>query len=574
MNLLRVNMTTKTVKFEKSHERYQLYGLRGLIAKIAFEEIDPKCDALGPNNKLIFSTSPLQGFGLSSTGRLSVGGKSPLTGGIKEASSGGVAATMLVRHGIKAIILEGLDKDEGLYVLHINQHGAKLLPGGHLLKKGTYETAKTIYQEFGEKVGLITIGQAGEYKLGAAGVFVNDLDGDPSRPCARGGLGAVMGSKGLKAIVIESDGKHKHSIADEEAFKKARKAFNQAILDEPAIKTYTEFGTLGMLMTLNSLSGMPTYNFRKGKWEKAEEISGDKFNELIKERGGEGKITHKCMPGCLIQCSNVFPDKNGRKIVAPMEYETVALLGSNLGIADLDKCALFNKLCNDYGLDTIEVGGALGVAADAGIFDFGDAKKIEKLINEIGSGTHLGRILGSGSTVTGKVFGIYRVPAVKGQNMAGHEPRGIKSMGVTYAMGAMGADHTAGATYRAPTDHHKPEGAMEISRNVQVITTYYDNFFCLFVSRGVGKQPNLITDVINAIYNTELDPDFLTGLGKEIIKLEHIFNKAAGICNHYLPEYMKYEKLEPEMLTSDIPNEDYNRFWEEEFWGKFPVISQ
>jgi aldehyde:ferredoxin oxidoreductase len=298
MDLLRVNMRTKRIAKEKAKEEYRMFGNRGMIAKIAFDEIDPQCDPLGPNNKLIFATSPLDGLGITCAGRLSVGGKSPLTGGIKESNAGGVSATKLVRQGIKAIIVEDLPQDKEIHVLHIDQTGAQLRSAGHLAGLGTYAVAQKIYEEYGKDVGLIAVGQAGENRLGSAGVFINDPDGEPSRAAARGGMGAVMGAKGLKGIVIEDDGSFKPSVHDEHAFVEARKAFTQAIIEEPTIKVYTEYGTMGMLMSLNALSGLPTLNFRKGTWEKAEEISGDRFHDLILERGGEGKVTHRCMPVC------------------------------------------------------------------------------------------------------------------------------------------------------------------------------------------------------------------------------------------------------------------------------------
>jgi len=572
MNLLRVNMSTKEITAEESKEEYRLLGNRGLIAQLAYDEIYPQCEPLGPTNKLIFATSPLDGLGITCTGRLSVGGKSPLTGGIKEANSGGVAATKLVKQGIKAIIVEGLPQQGELYVLHIGKDGFQLKSAKHWAGMGTYAVAEKVYEVYGNDVGLITIGQAGEYRLGSAGVFINDIDGDPSRTAARGGMGAVMGAKGLKAVVIEDDGNYRPPVSDEKAFTEARKAFTKAIVEEPAIKVYTDYGTMGMLMSLNAVGGLPTLNFRKGTWEKAEEISGDKFHDLILERGGVGKTTHRCMPVCVIQCSNIFPDEDGKKIVAPLEYEPTAMLGANLGIADLNKVALLTQMCNDYGLDAIEVGATLGVAADAGLLEFGDAPRAEELIKEIGAGTYLGRILGSGAAVTGKVFGVLRVPAVKGQGMAAHEPRGIKGMSVTYAMSPMGADHTAAPTYRAPVDHHKPDGQMEVSRDVQVIMAYYDNFLCLFVSRGVGKKPELIVHLINAVFGTDYGPDFLTELGKEIIKLERSFNLAAGVTQEHIPEFMKHEKLEPHGVVSDIPQGDYDRFWDEAFWGEFPEV--
>lgn len=298
--------------------------------------------------------------------------------------------------------------------------------------------------------------------------------------------------------------------------------------------------------------GSSPLNFREGTWERAEHVSGEKFHDLILERAGEIRITHRCMPTCVIQCSNVFADERWKKIVAQLEYEAVAMLGPNSGVSDLDKIAVLTRLCNDYGVDGIEVGCTLGVAVEAGILEFGDGERAEELIREIGGGTHLRRMLGSGAAVTGKVFGVLRVPAVKGQGTAAHEPRGIKCISVTYATSPMGADHTAAATYRATVDHSKPEGQMEVSRNIQVIMGYYDNLCCMFVSRALARKPELLINLMNAIYGTNHGPEFLTEMGKDTIKREHVFNRAAGVCQEYLPELMRFEKFDPRGLISDI----------------------
>jgi len=151
--------------------------------------------------------------------------------------------------------------------------------------------------------------------------------------------------------------------------------------------------------------------------------------------------------------------------------------------------------------------------------------------------------------------------------MAGHEPRGIKGMSITYATTPMGADHTAAATYRAQIDHQKPEGQMEVSRNVQVTLAFYDNFCCMFVSRGLVKKPEIFMNLINAIYGTTYGTDYPVWVGKEIIKVERAFNIAAGVTEEYVPEFMRSEPLEPHGLVSDIPQGEYVRFWDEGFWG-------
>ena len=195
--------------------------------------------------------------------------------------------------------------------------------------------------------------------------------------------------------------------------------------------------------------------------------------------------------------------------------------------------------------------------------------RVEELIKEIAEGTTLGRVLGSGAAVTGRVYGMRRVPTVKDQAMAVHERRGIKGMNVTYAKSPMGADHTAAATYRAQVDHHKPEGQMEVSRNVQVIMAFYDNFCCMFVSRGILKKPERFVNLINAVYGTSYGPDYVLTFGKEIVKLEEVFNIAAGVTQEYLPEFMRLEGLEPLGLFRIFPRAIMTVSGKKAFGGNF-----
>lgn len=570
MKILRINMSTLTSKYEELDKEYLIFGGRGLIAEIANNEIPPTCEPLGKYNKLIIATGPLVGLGLSSAARLSVGGKSPLTGGIKEANSGGVAAQKLGKHGIRAIVIEGLPEESELYYININKKGVNIKSAKEYGRLGNYGLSEKLLAKYGKKSGVISIGPAGEMKMSSAGVFINDVDGSQSRACARGGMGAVMGGKGVKAIVIEDDGEYKPVVGSPDSLKSARKAFHDAIRNNPVTsELYTKYGTPGLVMTTNKLGTMPAYNFRAGSFEHAGLISGDALYELIERRKGSGRHEHGCMSGCIIKCSNVFPKEDGSILVSPLEYESIGLLGSNLGINSLDDIGRLNYLCNDYGVDTVEIGAALGIAAEAGLAVFGDGKRFMNLIDEIGAGTPLGRILGQGVEAAGKAFGVSRIPAFKGQAMPAHEPRGIKGMAVTYATSPMGADHTAGLTYRAKVDHKKPEGQMEASRNSQVAAAIYDTLgFCSFVNSIAGDKPCLLIDIINAVFGTGYPPEWLTQLGKKVVKSERKFNLAAGLSQVYdrPPEFIMEEPLPPYNQVVDIPEEDYKRFWDSGFW--------
>lgn len=356
--------------------------------------------------------------------------------------------------GIKAIIIEGEAPRGKTFVLEVREGEARLVESPEYRGLGNYDCARALFEKYGPKVSLITIGPAGEMGLSSACVSITDTEGHPSRMSGRGGLGAVMGAKGLKAIALAHT-RSRVAPDDEGLFRAALKEYHQVLLAAPTTETYATYGTAAMLNKLNTMGGLPTRNFSRGKFEKAEEINGARLREVILERGGEGNPTHGCMPGCVIRCSNIYPDAGGKTIVAPLEYETIGLLGSNCGIGDLDLIARLNYLCNDIGIDTIEAGAAIGVAMEAGLGDFGDGGRAIELLEEIGKGTVLGRVLGEGATVTGRVLGVRRVPAVKGQSMPAYDPRAVKGLGVTYATSPMGADHTAGQTIRANVDHRR-----------------------------------------------------------------------------------------------------------------------
>ena len=200
-----------------------------------------------------------------------------------------------------------------------------------LSPRGLTLTSITLY---GPKVSLITVGPAGEMSVCSACIACTDMEGRPSRMSGRGGLGAVMGAKGLKAIVLAYT-RSRVTPADEGLFRSAIKEYHQVLLAAPTTETYATYGTAAMLDKLNAMGRLPTRNFSRGKFEKAEEINGARLREVILERGGEGNPTHGCMPGCVIRCSNIYPDAGGKTIVAPLEYETIGLLGSNCGIGDL-----------------------------------------------------------------------------------------------------------------------------------------------------------------------------------------------------------------------------------------------
>jgi len=566
--IVRVNMSDLSVKAEEIPKEYEGLGGRGLTSAIVAKEVPPTCSPIGPNNKLVFAPGLLGGTNCANSGRISVGAKSPLTGTIKEANSGGQPGQYLAKLGIAAIVVEGYPKEERLYKLYVGKDKFELTPADDLKGLGNYAVVDNLKAQFGDKVGFASIGPAGEWKMAASSVAFTDREQRPTRHAGRGGLGAVMGSKHLKAIIIDPTEGEMAPIQDKEAFKDAAKRFVNALKEHPVTSQgLTNYGTDILINVINEAGGLPTRNFSSGQFEGAEKVAGETLNKITQER--KGIVSHGCMSGCVIRCSGIFNDENGQYVSKWPEYETVWAWGPNCGIDDLDTIARIDKACDDFGLDTIEMGNAIAVAMEAGIKQFGDAAGAEELIAEVGKGTPLGRILAGGAAVVGKTFGVRRVPVVKNQALPAYDPRAIKGIGVTYATSTMGADHTSG--YAVATnimkvggdvDPLKPDGQVELSRNLQISTALIDTLgLCLFVAFPVMDMPDAFTavvDMVNAKYGLSLTADDALAIGKNVLKLEREFNQKAGFtpADDRLPEFFKIETLPPHNEVFDVPDEE------------------
>lgn len=547
-HILRVDMNSLKCTLAEVPSEYERLGGRGLTSTIVAKEVDPLAEPLGPHNKLIIAPGILGGTSAPCTQRLSAGGKSPLTGGIKEANSGGTAGQKLGRLGLAAIVIEGIQKTGNLYALCVTKGGTKLEEANDLKGMGNYATTEQLREKYGSHIGTISIGPAGEMLMSAASLAITDKDGIPCRHAARGGLGAVMGSKGIKAIVIDDNEAPKSvSPADLDMFKRTAKSFSQTIKERPRVKTaLPDFGTAALIAVSSETGSLPTRNFTTGQFEGANRIDGDALATLIQSRGG--KRSHACYPGCFIRCSNVLPDSKGNLLTSSLEYETLAMLGANCGIDDLDTIAKLDRMCDDYGLDTIEIGNAMGVAMEAGLLSFGDGRKAIGILKEVGRGTHLGRILGQGSLITGRVLGSTRVPVIKGQGISAFDPRRTVATGVTMVTSPQGADHTAGRLPGvAELDRLKPSEIVPLSRELQIKVCVVDSVGLCFFADTASDTFEYLAQLVSAFYGYELKVADLMEMGKRILKMEHDFNIAAGFSATHdrLPEFMLSEPLSP-----------------------------
>jgi aldehyde:ferredoxin oxidoreductase len=554
-------------------EDYVGLGGRAMTSAVVSKEVPPECHPLGAANKLVIAPGLLSGSVAAMSGRLSVGCKSPLTGGIKEANSGGQPAQVLARLGYAAIILEGAPQENDLYKIFINKAGINIKTDNSLRMLPNYDLVEKMKSEFGDKIACISIGPAGEMKLAAASIACTDMELRPTRHAGRGGVGAVMGSKGVKVIVLDDAGMSMRQPKDPELFKKANKEFVDGLKKHSVTgQALPAYGTNVLTNILNEAGGYPTYNFKEGRFAGAAKISGETEAALETERGG--LATHGCHRGCVIRCSGTYHDKDGHFLSKQPEYETVWSHGGQCGIDDMDKIAMMDFLEDNFGLDTIETGVTIGVAMEAGLLKFGDADGAINLIKEIGKGTPLGRIIGSGAAVTGKVFGVERVPVVKGQSMPAYDPRAVQGMGVTYATTTMGADHTAG--YAVATnilkvggfvDPLKPEGQIELSRNLQIATAFIDSTgMCLFIAFAILDQPETFQaylDLLNSFYGLSFTADNVAEYGKKVLGMEREFNKLAGFTSHQdrLPDYFKTQPIAPHNVTFMVKDEDLDKVY-------------
>ena len=569
--IFRVNMTTLTSTVEEVPAAWAGHGGRGLTSTIVAAEVPPTCHPLGAGNKLVLAPGLLSGTPAANSGRLSIGAKSPLTGTIKEANSGGTAAQLLARCGCKALILEGKPAGDSWYSLAVSPDGVIISPESELVGKGNFEVVTTLTGRLSGKQGIITIGPAGEMRLTAANISIKDPDGH-LRSAGRGGLGAVMGSKRVKFISIDpKDGKVE--IAEPEKFKAANKIFSKALVDHPVSQGLGQYGTNVLVNIINESGGLPTRNFTAGQFAGHDKISGETMYDTIMERGGKPK--HGCHPGCVIQCSQIYNDINKNYKTSGFEYESIWAMGADCCVDNLDHIAEADSLMDDLGLDSIETSVAMGVAMEGGLLEFGDGAGICRILkDEVGRGTGLGRIIGCGAAAVGQAFGVTRVPVVKNQAIPAYDPRSIKGMGITYATSTQGADHTMGYSVATnilkvggSVDPLSKEGQVELSRNLQIATAAIDSTgMCLFIAFAALDDttclPALI-DLINARFGINLTGDDVVNLGKYILKTEKAFNEAAGFSKEddRLPDFFNEEPLPPHNAVWDFTGEEIDMFW-------------
>ena len=559
MKYLRVNMTRLEVTTENIPAGQELVGGRCLTATILNQEVPPGIDPLSPDAKLVIATGPLAGTNASSLGRLSIGAKSPLTHGIKESNVGGPAGQKIDRLGIRSIIIEGCPADDSMYVLYLSPDNYSLEKADDLKGLKNTDTAIQLRDKTNDKVTVVSIGLGGERRWKSAAITCTDKDGRCSRHAARGGLGSVMGAKGLKAIVIDDKGAPRVALKDKDHFRKTQQQFAELVKTDHQTQDMSRVGTPGIIDALRDIGSMPVLNYGSDPLDGIENINGEALLKLVQERGG---AMDPCMPGCLIGCSMVFNDADGNHVTSSFEYETIALMGTNLGITDPDVVAQFDRIVDDIGIDSIELGSALGVAASAGRLKMGDADGVYKLLEEVEQGTEFGAILGDGVVETAAYLGVDRIPAFKGQSMPAHDARVTKTTGVTYFTSPQGADHTAGLSYEDPLG---TEGQVDRSLKTQIFCAMADALgLCILAAPSDPTRVLIyLRGLIKGRYGISVSANQLFEIGKETLRQELKFNQGTDIETAYSnPTFVREEKLAPLSTVFDIDQDEINTIWD------------
>lgn len=558
---LHIDLGDRTIEAEEMEGEALARAGRYYIVKTLLDEGVAKVDPLAPESPLIFSAGPFAGTNFSNANRLSVGCKSPLTGGIKEANAGGTFAFALGQLEYAGLTLYGASDD--WVVIRIPREGEITFESAApYMGRNNFEAAALLHEKYGDKVSLALCGPVGEYRGLMAGISFSDTDNRPARLAARGGVGAVMGAKKVKAIVID---KHKMpTFHDRKKVMQSVKGYNAKLAAEPAIENYTKLGTAMMADVMNHVGGLPVRNFSSGQLidtaTGVNKMGGDHIRERNLARGGETE--HACMPGCMIKCSNVYMDENGKEIVSPLEYETIGLLGTNCGLDDPDDLARLNFIANDLGIDTIEAGAMLAVLMEAGQGAFGDIAFMEAALEDIRQGNERGRILAQGTARVGEHYGVARVPVIKKQAISAYDPRVVEVTAISMMVTAQGADHTAGNLPAYDCKGKDTEHLTALSMEMQTNTAAADSLgICIFGRAVTNINHDFMINAINDALGTDLPTEFYARLGRETLELEATFNEEAGFtaADDELPAFFRTEELAPTGKTARHQVEEIRR---------------
>jgi aldehyde:ferredoxin oxidoreductase len=432
--ILRVNLTNKSTEITAYSEDIakRFIGGRGIAVKFLWDELPKGADPLGPENMLIFAAGPYTAYSIPNSGKLVVAAKSPLTGGYGDGNLGTRAAVNMRKCGLDAVIVTG-KSDKPVYI-SVEDDKTEILDANHLWGKDSYITEDWLIEKHGRSTGVLIIGQSGENLCNIATVVAQK-----GRAGGRPGMGAVMGSKNLKAVIF--NGTKDIPAADPEKLKKLGKAGFDKIPKYDAFPYWKKVGTMMAADMMQTASALPTRNFSEGQFEYIDNVNGDAVHAAT--------ITQRGCPNCNMICGNTIVDSEG--IESELDYENVTMLGPNIGLGDLAKIGTLNRICDELGLDTIGAGSCIGFAmecAEKGLVDidikFGDFEGAKKLLYEMADMKGYGALFGKGTRAAAKEIGgeasDYAIH-VKGLEVSAYDCHYCPGMALSFGTSPIGAHH-------------------------------------------------------------------------------------------------------------------------------------
>lgn len=540
--ILRIDLAAKKIKIEELSKELarNFIGARGLGSKILYNEIEPKVEALSENNKLIFATGPCTATSAPTACRYNVVTKSPLTNTIAGSNSGGFFGTELKKAGFDAVIIE--KKAYSPIYIWIDNSEIEIKDAKHLWGKDTHKTTDKIREELKDKrVRIACIGQAGE-KLSRISCIINDKN----RAAGRGGVGAVMSSKNLKAIAVR--GSKKIKISNPKEFQKVRKNCLKKIKENETLKNMGKFGTANILNLINTFGIFPTRNFQDSIFDTSEKINAEAIYDKI-------LVKRVFCYACPIGCGRAT--KVDRKEGEGPEYETLWAFGAQCGVDDLTAIAKANYLCNELGLDTISTGSTIGCAMELSErgyikekIEFGDPKAIVEYTKKIGYREGIGDELAEGSFRFAEKYNHTELSiSAKKQELPAYDPRGAQAQGLVFATSNRGACHVRGFTVTDEildknSSPSKTKGKAKLAIDAQNYSAFIDSTgLCRFTMRALNWED--YTKLLNAITGFDYTKEELMKAGERIYNLERVFNIMAGInsSDDTLPERLLKEPL-------------------------------
>jgi aldehyde:ferredoxin oxidoreductase len=427
---------------------------------------------------------------------------------------------------------------EKRYGVKVSADGVEVVAADEYKGMWNYAMCAKLLADAPKTASVISIGPAGEMRLKGASVACTDQDKErrPARHAARGGLGAVMGAKGLKWVLVDPGKARLRGPAQAKDFAKTNKDYTKAYLDGPQMFKH---GTSSVVPVANMLNTFPYKNRTEGQSPDAATLDGARIVESFETRGGG---MHNCMTGCIVQCSNIVHDADGNYKTSALEFETLTLLGASCAVQSWEDVADLDRLCDELGLDTIETGAALAVLMDAGDLEWGNAEGMKKILRELPEGTDVGQDIGNGAVATGTKRNHARIPHAKGQAIPAWDPRPLKATGVTYCTSPMGGDHTAGLIVNPGLP---PDQFAQASQEAQLVNAVCDSSgFCQFL------QPTLddIRHYYGMLYGEEISREQIADLGWQCLQEEWQFNDKAGFtaADDDLSPCLREEGIGPE----------------------------